>query len=130
MARVLNVVAKPGPKQRERIGGGSDCKLTGLRRVFPSGMTLSTTTAKPRTRSMQVTARTLLGWTSPQGCEVGDFPVFEAGNDLALVFQEVPLSNGRKCADPIDVVEPRTRAGSSSGCRSARVAIADALSAP
>src|SRR5579859_324995 len=30
-----------------------------------------------------------LGWTSKQGEECGDFPVFEAGNDLSLVFQEV-----------------------------------------
>jgi len=34
-----------------------------------------------------------LGWTSQQGEECGDFPVFEA-NPLSLVFQEVPLTNG------------------------------------
>jgi hypothetical protein len=34
-----------------------------------------------------------LGWTSRQGEECGDFPVFEA-NPLTLVFQEVPLTNG------------------------------------
>jgi hypothetical protein len=33
-----------------------------------------------------------LGWTSKQGEECGDFPVFESGNDLSKVFQEVPLS--------------------------------------
>jgi hypothetical protein len=36
---------------------------------------------------------TVLGWTSKQGEECGDFPVFEA-NPLALVFQEVPLTKG------------------------------------
>ncbi len=35
-----------------------------------------------------------LGWASPQGYEVGDKPVFEAGGDLSLVFQEVKLANG------------------------------------
>ena len=35
-----------------------------------------------------------LGWTSRQGEECGDFPVFESGNDLALVFQEVELTSG------------------------------------
>jgi hypothetical protein len=34
-----------------------------------------------------------LGWTSQQGEECGDFPVFEA-NPLTEVFQEVPLTNG------------------------------------
>ncbi len=37
-----------------------------------------------------------LGWTSKEGEECGDFPVFEAGNDLALVFKEVPLAAGGK----------------------------------
>lgn len=36
----------------------------------------------------------LLGWTSSQGYEVGDEPVFEASGDLALVFEEVPLAGG------------------------------------
>ena len=36
----------------------------------------------------------LLGWTSSQGYEVGDEPVFEASADLSLVFQEVPLADG------------------------------------
>ncbi len=35
-----------------------------------------------------------LGWTSRDGEECGDFPVFEAGNNLALVFKEVPLAAG------------------------------------
>jgi len=35
-----------------------------------------------------------LGWTSQQGYEVGDEPVFEAGADLSLVFQEVELADG------------------------------------
>ena len=35
----------------------------------------------------------LLGWTSKQGEECGDFPVFEA-NPLTLVFQEVPVAAG------------------------------------
>jgi hypothetical protein len=35
-----------------------------------------------------------LGWTSKQGEECGDFPVFESGNDLTKVFQEVPLAGG------------------------------------
>ena len=34
-----------------------------------------------------------LGWTSRQGEECGDFPVFEA-NPLSKVFQEVPLTDG------------------------------------
>ena len=33
-----------------------------------------------------------LGWTSKQGEECGDFPVFESGNNLNLVFQEVNLT--------------------------------------
>jgi hypothetical protein len=36
---------------------------------------------------------TLVGWTSRQGEECGDFPVFEA-NPLTKVFQEVRLTNG------------------------------------
>jgi hypothetical protein len=36
----------------------------------------------------------LLGWTSSQGYEVGDEPVFEASGDLTLVFQEVQLADG------------------------------------
>jgi hypothetical protein len=35
-----------------------------------------------------------LGWTSKQGEECGDFPVFENGNALSKVFQEVQLSSG------------------------------------
>jgi hypothetical protein len=35
----------------------------------------------------------LLGWTSRQGEECGDFPVFEA-NPLSLVFQEVRVAGG------------------------------------
>lgn len=38
-------------------------------------------------------ATKLLGWTSKQGEECGDFPVFEA-NPLTKVFQEVNLTNG------------------------------------
>jgi len=38
-------------------------------------------------------AVSFLGWTSQQGEECGDFPVFEA-NPLTQVFQEVPLTNG------------------------------------
>jgi hypothetical protein len=34
-----------------------------------------------------------LGWTSPQGEECGDFPVFEA-NPLTQVFKEIELTNG------------------------------------
>jgi len=36
----------------------------------------------------------LWGWADGDGNEIGDFPIFEAGNDLSLVFQEVPLANG------------------------------------
>ena len=36
----------------------------------------------------------VLGWTSPQGYEVGDEPVFEASGDLSLVFKEVELADG------------------------------------
>jgi hypothetical protein len=39
------------------------------------------------------TASKFLGWTSRQGEECGDFPVFEA-NPLTLVFQEVALTTG------------------------------------
>jgi hypothetical protein len=35
-----------------------------------------------------------LGWTSRQGEECGDFPVFEAGGNLTKVFQEVSLTAG------------------------------------
>ncbi|MGH7154246.1 MAG: hypothetical protein ACREF3_09970 [Acetobacteraceae bacterium] len=35
----------------------------------------------------------MLGWTSRQGEECGDFPVFES-NPLTLVFQEIPLTQG------------------------------------
>lgn len=38
-------------------------------------------------------AAKFLGWTSKQGEECGDFPVFEA-NPLMRVFQEVKLTNG------------------------------------
>jgi hypothetical protein len=38
-------------------------------------------------------AENFLGWTSDQGEECGDFPVFEAGNDLTEVFREVPLTD-------------------------------------
>jgi hypothetical protein len=38
-------------------------------------------------------AESFLGWTSDQGEECGDFPVFEA-DPLSLVFQEVPLADG------------------------------------
>jgi hypothetical protein len=38
-------------------------------------------------------ATKFLGWTSQQGEECGDFPVFEA-NPLSQVFQEIPLTNG------------------------------------
>jgi len=38
-------------------------------------------------------ATKFLGWTSKQGEECGDFPVFEA-NPLTKVFQEVNLTNG------------------------------------
>lgn len=38
-------------------------------------------------------AENFLGWTSDQGEECGDFPVFEANNDLTEVFQEVPLTD-------------------------------------
>lgn len=35
-----------------------------------------------------------LGWTSKQGEECGDFPIFESGDALTKVFQEVPISEG------------------------------------
>ena len=44
-------------------------------------------------RVIQGGSETLLGWTSRQGEECGDFPVFEA-NPLTQVFQEVPLTGG------------------------------------
>ena len=36
----------------------------------------------------------LLGWYSPQGGEIGDIPMEEAGGDLSRVMQEVPLADG------------------------------------
>jgi hypothetical protein len=36
----------------------------------------------------------LLGWYSPQGGEIGDIPIAEAGSDLGRVMQEVPLADG------------------------------------
>jgi hypothetical protein len=36
----------------------------------------------------------LIGFTSRQGEEIGDFPVFEVGNRLDLVFKELPLADG------------------------------------
>lgn len=39
-------------------------------------------------------ATRFLGWTSKQGEECGDYPVFESGNNLTEVFQEVPLTAG------------------------------------
>jgi hypothetical protein len=38
----------------------------------------------------------VLGWTSAQGEEVGDFPVDETNGDLSLVFQEVSLTDGSR----------------------------------
>jgi hypothetical protein len=38
-------------------------------------------------------AQSFLGWVSDQGEECGDFPVSEAGGDLAKVFQEVELTD-------------------------------------
>ena len=39
-------------------------------------------------------AQHFLGWTSPQGAEIGDEPVFEASGDLGLVFKEIKLAAG------------------------------------
>jgi len=39
-------------------------------------------------------AEHFLGWTSAQGAEIGDEPVFEAGGDLRLVFKEIKLAAG------------------------------------
>lgn len=39
-------------------------------------------------------AQRLLGWISDQGEEVGDFPIFEAGDDITRVMWEVPLVSG------------------------------------
>lgn len=36
-----------------------------------------------------------LGWYSPRGGEIGDIPITESAGDLAKVFREVPLANGR-----------------------------------
>jgi hypothetical protein len=38
-------------------------------------------------------ANSFLGWVSDQGEEIGDFPVSEAGGNLAEVFQEVELTD-------------------------------------
>lgn len=48
-------------------------------------------------------ADNLLGWTSRQGYEVGDEPVFEASGDLSLVFQEVAVGGGISTA-PIQLM--------------------------
>jgi hypothetical protein len=63
----------------------------------------------------------LLGWTSSEGEECGDFPVFEA-DPLTLVFQEVDLTNGSgkvpiqfQYSDDVDGPgEPFDRSGSGS----------------
>jgi hypothetical protein len=39
-------------------------------------------------------AARLLGWYSPRGGEIGDIPMAEAGGDVSLVMQEVPLADG------------------------------------
>ena len=36
----------------------------------------------------------LIGWTSNNGDECGDYPITEANPDLSRVFKEVPLTNG------------------------------------
>ena len=36
----------------------------------------------------------LLGWYSPQGGEIGDIPMAEAGGDISRVMKEVPLADG------------------------------------
>jgi hypothetical protein len=46
-----------------------------------------------KARSLKKATR-LLGWVSASGNEVGDFPMSEAGANLAEVMQEVPLADG------------------------------------
>lgn len=45
-------------------------------------------------KSISTGSDSYLGWTSSQGYEVGDEPVFEASGELSLVFEEVPLADG------------------------------------
>jgi hypothetical protein len=49
-------------------------------------------------------AQNLLGWTSPQGAEIGDEPVFEAGADLGLVFKEIRLAGGSGTTVPVQLM--------------------------
>ena len=39
-------------------------------------------------------AERFLGWYSPQGGEIGDIPLDQAGADLRSVIKEVPLTGG------------------------------------
>jgi hypothetical protein len=49
----------------------------------------------------------LLGWTSSQGYEVGDEPIFEASSDLSKVFKEVQLADGTGTA-PVQLMWSNT----------------------
>jgi hypothetical protein len=41
-------------------------------------------------------ANDFIGWYSPQGGEIGDIPMEEAGANLGLVMKEVSIANGKK----------------------------------
>lgn len=42
-----------------------------------------------------------LGWMSRQGEEIGDQPIFAAGNDLSRVFKEVKVTGTKKISVPV-----------------------------
>jgi len=42
-----------------------------------------------------------LGWMSRQGEEIGDQPIFAAGNDLTEVFQQVKVTGTKKISAPV-----------------------------
>ena len=42
-----------------------------------------------------------LGWVSRQGEEIGDQPIFAAGNDLSRVFKQVKASGTKKISLPV-----------------------------
>jgi hypothetical protein len=42
-----------------------------------------------------------LGWVSRQGEEIGDQPIFAAGNDLAKGFKQVKAAGAKKISLPV-----------------------------
>lgn len=53
--------------------------------------------------AIRESSNSVLGWYSPQGGEIGDIPMEEAGGDLATVMVEVPVASGPRTA-PIQLM--------------------------